>query len=124
MARSACTRCALQKIAGYRGLLAIGPFGPSMARSVGTVLALIKVMDDLSDPSKVGAGIAAAFVATIYGVGFANLLFIPIAQKLKSIIHARSRVRELLIEGFIGITEGENPQMLKARLEGYLGSER
>ncbi len=98
----------------------MGGYSPTIG-ILGTVLALIKVMGDLAEPEKLGAGIAVAFVATIYGVSFANLLFLPIANKLKAQIIERMRLREMLVEGFVGISEGENPHLLQVRLSSYIG---
>jgi chemotaxis protein MotA len=77
-------------------------------------------MENLSDPSKLGAGIAVAFVATIYGVGLANLIFLPVSNKLKSIIAERVVLREMLIDGLLAIINGENPRMIESRLKGYV----
>ena len=73
---------------------------------LGAVMGLIQVMGNLSDPSKLGSGIAVAFVATIYGVGAANLLFLPIANKLKNIVHRQALMREMIVEGMASIAEG------------------
>jgi len=84
------------------------------------VLGLMAVMQNLADPSKLGHGIAAAFVATIYGIGLANLFFLPMASKLKVAIAGLSESREMVIEGMIGIAQGENPRSIEAKLQGYL----
>lgn len=97
----------------------MGGYAPTIG-IIGAVMGLIHVMQNLSDPSKLGAGIATAFVATIYGVGLANLLFIPVAAKLKSQIHSYSQSREMLIEGIAAIAEGENPRNVEIKLQGYL----
>jgi chemotaxis protein MotA len=78
------------------------------------------VMQNLADPSKLGAGIAAAFTATVYGIGLANLFFLPMANKLKTAVHAQSHIREMVIEGMIAIAQGDNPRSIEARLQGYL----
>ncbi len=83
---------------------------------LGAVLGLIQVMQHLSEPSRLGEGIAVAFVATIYGVGVANLLLLPIATKLRTKAHFEARRRELIVEGILGITEGLNPRTLRERL--------
>ncbi len=88
---------------------------------IGAVMGLIHVMQNLADPSKLGSGIATAFVATIYGVGLANLLFLPIAGKLKSKVHAQSQMGEMIIEGVISIAEGENPRNIETKLRGFVG---
>jgi chemotaxis protein MotA len=77
-------------------------------------------MKNLTDPSKLGHGIAAAFTATIYGIGSANLLFLPMASKLKGVVHRQQVEREMLIEGLIAIAEGENPRNIESRLNGFL----
>lgn len=96
-----------------------GGYAPTVG-ILGAVMGLIHVMENLADPAKLGAGIAVAFVATIYGVGSANLFLLPIANKLKSIIHRQSKVREMVIEGLTAIAEGENPRAIESKLQGYL----
>jgi chemotaxis protein MotA len=96
----------------------MGGYSPTIG-IIGAVMGLIHVMNNLADPSKLGSGIATAFVATIYGVGFANLLFLPMAHKLKSQVHSQSRFREMVVEGVISIAEGENPRNIETRLQGY-----
>ena len=96
-----------------------GIYAPTLG-IIGAVMGLMAVMQNLADPSKLGAGIAAAFVATIYGIGFANLFLLPMANKLKAIIQARSRDQEMLVEGLVSIARGENPRNIEARLSGYL----
>ena len=98
---------------------AMGGYSPTIG-IIGAVMGLIHVMQNLSDPSKLGAGIATAFVATIYGVGLANLFFIPVATKLKGQVLAYSQAREMMIEGIIAIAEGENPRNVEIKLQGYL----
>jgi chemotaxis protein MotA len=87
---------------------------------IGAVLGLMHVMQNLSDPSKLGGGIAVAFVATIYGVAFANLLFLPIANKLKSIIMEQANLREMVVDGLMGIANGDNPRQIEVKLQGYI----
>jgi chemotaxis protein MotA len=101
---------------------AMGGYSPTVG-IIGAVMGLIHVMQNLSDPSKLGAGIATAFVATIYGVGLANLLFLPVAGKLRAHAQALSRRRELIIEGLISIAEGENPKNIESKLQGFLQKE-
>lgn len=98
---------------------AMGGYAPTVG-ILGAVMGLIHVMGNLADPSKLGAGIATAFVATIYGVGFANLLFLPLAAKLKAVIKTQSNLREMMIEGLLAIADGENPRTIEMKLEGYL----
>ena len=87
---------------------------------IGAALGLIEVMKNLADPSKLGHGIAAAFTATIYGIASANLLFLPMASKLKSVIKHSSGEREMIIEGLIAIAQGENPRNIESKLAGFL----
>ena len=98
---------------------AMGGYAPTVG-ILGAVMGLITVMSHLDDPSKLGEGIATAFVATVYGVGAANLLFLPIASKLKFLVRQRSRTLEMITEGLIGIAILESPLQLETRLRGYL----
>jgi len=97
----------------------MGGYSPTIG-IIGAVMGLIHVMRNLADPNELGPGIAIAFVATIYGVGFANLFLIPIANKIKSCIYQQSQYRELIIEGIISIADGENPRSIEVKLESYL----
>jgi chemotaxis protein MotA len=94
-----------------------GGYAPTVG-ILGAVLGLIQVMQHLSDPSKLGAGIAVAFVATVYGVGTANLIFLPMATKLKMKARHEARRRELMLEGVLAIQEGMNPQLISEKLHG------
>jgi len=98
---------------------AMGGYSPTIG-IIGAVIGLIHVMQNLAKPELLGSGIATAFVATIYGVGLANLLFIPVANKLKSHIHQASQAREMLIEGITSIAEGENPRNIELKLSGFV----
>lgn len=97
----------------------MGIYSPTLG-IIGAVLGLIAVMKNLADPSKLGQGIAAAFTATIYGIGAANLALLPIASKLKGVINAQTEEREMIVEGLIAIAQGENPRNIEARLNGYV----
>ncbi|WP_339338795.1 flagellar motor protein [uncultured Oceanicoccus sp.] len=97
----------------------MGGYAPTIG-IIGAVMGLIQVMSNLSDPSKLGSGIAIAFVATIYGVGFANLLLLPIASKLRNLARLEAQFRDLMIEGIISIAEGENPVAIQLKLNGFL----
>ena len=97
----------------------MGGYSPTIG-IIGAVMGLIQVMSNLSDPTKLGTGIAIAFVATIYGVGFANLLLLPVASKLRNRARAEARYRELVIEGIISVAEGENPRAIELKLDGFL----
>ncbi|MGA7339811.1 MAG: flagellar motor protein [Terracidiphilus sp.] len=96
-----------------------GGFSPTVG-ILGAVLGLIQVMQHLDNIHEVGRGIAVAFVATIYGVGIANLFFLPFAGKMRIRIRDGHRRREMLLEGVISILEGMNPRMLEIKLAGFL----
>lgn len=96
-----------------------GGYAPTIG-ILGAVMGLIHVMENLSDPSKLGAGIAVAFVATIYGVGSANLIFLPIAKKLLANIARLVALREMFVDGLVGIANGDNPRIIESRMQGYL----
>jgi chemotaxis protein MotA len=96
----------------------MGVYSPTLG-IIGAVMGLMAVMANLADPSKLGHGIAAAFVATIYGIAFANLVFLPMSTKLKTVIYGQTQVRVMVIEGIIAIAHGENPRNIEAKLEGY-----
>ena len=98
---------------------AAGGYSPTIG-ILGAVLGLIHVMENLTDPSKLGAGIAVAFVATIYGVGLANLVFLPMANKLKAHINRQVVRREMIVDGLVGIANGDNPRIIESRLQGYV----
>lgn len=89
---------------------------------LGTVMGLVHIMGNLSDPDSLGPAIAVAFLATLYGVGFANLIFLPLGSKIKLLAHQEVAFGELIIAGIIGLQSGENPRNLKERLDVLLGS--
>lgn len=95
-----------------------GGFCPTIG-IIGAVLGLIHVMGNLSDTSKLGAGIAVAFVATVYGVGFANLLFIPLSSKIKKQIHAQMRVRRMTLEGALLVNSGLSSTVVDQKVRAY-----
>jgi chemotaxis protein MotA len=97
----------------------MGMYSPTLG-IIGAVLGLMAVMQNLDDPSKLGHGIAAAFTATVYGIGMANLFFLPVSNKLKVAVHARSHLCEMQVEGLIGIAQGENPRIIEGKLLGFL----
>ena len=86
---------------------------------IGAVLGLIQVMQNLSDPSKLGAGIAVAFVATVYGVGFANLISIPFSTKIKLKAEQEFLVKTIMIEGIMAIQAGESPALIERKLNAF-----
>jgi chemotaxis protein MotA len=96
-----------------------GGFSPTIG-ILGAVLGLIQVMQHLDKIDEVGKGIAVAFVATIYGVGAANLFFLPAAGKLRIRVRDEHQRREMMLEGVIAILEGINPRMLEVKLSGFL----
>ncbi|HET7266977.1 MAG TPA: flagellar motor protein [Rhodanobacteraceae bacterium] len=96
-----------------------GVYSPTMG-ILGAVMGLIAVMQALADPSKLGHGIAAAFVATIYGISLAYLFMLPMSNKLKSITRSRTQLHELLVEGLISIAQGDNPRHIENKLKGFL----
>lgn len=97
----------------------MGGYAPTIG-IIGAVMGLIHVMGNLDNPEMLGPGIAVAFVATIYGVGLANLLFLPIASKMRSCARSQAHFRELTIEGLIAIAEGENPKTIKRKLQSFV----
>jgi len=98
---------------------AAGGYAPTIG-ILGAVVGLIQVMEHLTDPARLGGGIAVAFVATVYGVGLANLVFLPIGNKLKSVIARLVSLREMFLDGIASIASGENPRITQGKLEGYL----
>lgn len=94
----------------------MGGYAPTIG-ILGAVLGLMQVLGSLSEPDQIGPGIATAFVATIYGVGSANLLFLPLAQRLKHIVRKEYLYNELIIEGLVAIAEGEHPNSIRYRYE-------
>ena len=97
----------------------MGVYSPTLG-IIGAVLGLMAVLQNLADPSKLGHGIAAAFTATIYGIGLANLFFLPVFGKLKVIIARQTQFREMVIDGMLSIARGFSPCAIEAKLQGYL----
>ncbi len=98
---------------------AAGGYAPTIG-IIGAILGLIHVLKNVTDPTKIGVGIATAFVATIYGVGSANLLFIPISKRIINKIEEEIILMELMTEGILGIEAGMNPYYLRAKLESFI----
>ena len=96
----------------------MGGYSPTIG-ILGAVLGLIQAMGHLDHPEQLGQGIATAFIATIYGVGFANLLYIPIANKIRAIIHQQSMFREMMIEGLVAVANVENPRAIENKLSAF-----
>jgi chemotaxis protein MotA len=97
---------------------AAGGYAPTIG-ILGAVLGLIHVMENLSEPGKLGSGIAVAFVATLYGVGLANLVFLPIANKLKAIVHSQVARREMVADVFFSLASGDNARLIEERMSAY-----
>ena len=97
---------------------AAGGYAPTIG-IIGAVMGLIQVMKHLEDIKEVGHGIAVAFVATVYGVGSANIFFLPAAAKLRTRMHAASLRKDMILEGVIGIVEGLNPTLIRMKLDAY-----
>lgn len=97
----------------------MGGYAPTVG-IIGAVMGLIHVMGNLADPSQLGTGIAVAFVATIYGVAIANLILLPLAGKIKTVVLRQSRYREMILEGLLSIADGENPRSIELKLQGFL----
>jgi chemotaxis protein MotA len=105
---------------GAKVFEAMGGYAPTVG-ILGAVLGLIHVMENLNDPSKLGGGIATAFVATVYGVGSANLLFLPLANKIKRKLALEKERRVLIAEAALSIQAGLNPRVLREKLLAYAG---
>ena len=108
-----------KELAAAKVFEGFGGYAPCVG-IIGAVMGLIHVMNNLSDPAALGPGIAVAFVATIYGVGMANMLFLPAANKLKGIIAHQTHYKEMVLDGLVSIAEGENPRNIDSKLQGYL----
>ena len=106
-------------LAGAKVYEMAGIYSPTLG-IIGAVMGLMAVMQNLADPSKLGHGIAAAFVSTIYGVALANLFMLPMSARLKSLVSKQTRMREILIEGLVSIAQGDNPRQIESRLQGYV----
>lgn len=96
----------------------MGGYSPTIG-IIGAVLGLIQAMSHIEDPNKLAVGIATAFVATIYGVGFANFIYIPVANKLKHVIYEQMLYKEMLVEGLYAIANGESPKAIELKLSSY-----
>ena len=100
-----------------------GGFAPTMG-IIGTVMGLISVLGNLASPEELGESIAAAFIATLYGVGSANLLFLPFGKKLKVKGKKEKMVNELIVEGLLSIQAGENPRVLREKLNSIMTEDK
>jgi chemotaxis protein MotA len=111
-----------ENMVGAKVWEAAGGYSPTIG-IIGAVLGLIHVMENLSDPSKLGGGIAVAFVATVYGVGSANLVYLPLANKLKRKLGLAMERKVVITEGVLAIQEGLNPRVLEEKLRALTGEE-
>jgi chemotaxis protein MotA len=110
-----------EEISSSKVYTSAGGYAPTIG-VLGAVMGLIHVMGNISDPSKLGAGIAVAFVATLYGVGIANLFLLPMGGKLKAQLSEKVHHMEMIIEGACAIAASENPMIVEQRLSAYLSS--
>ena len=100
-------------------LEALGSFAPAFGM-IGTLVGLVQMLQNLSDPSKIGGGMATALLTTLYGAMAANMLFIPLAGKLDVRAGEEALLRELMIEGIVAIQSGEGPQLIKEKLKSFV----
>lgn len=107
------------QLAGAKIWTDAGGYAPTIG-IIGAVLGLIHVMSNLTDTSKLGAGIAVAFVATVYGVGSANLFFLPIGSKIKRKVKRQLEIKAMILEGAIGIMSGLNPFVIEEKMRAYM----
>ena len=112
-----------QELQSSRVFEALGGFAPTFG-IVGAVLGLIQVMSSLEDTSLLGKGIAAAFVATLYGVGIANLFFLPVAGKIKNKLREKILIKEMISQGLLSIQLGENPAIIQEKMYSFLSYAR
>jgi chemotaxis protein MotA len=105
--------------AGRAPFMQAGGYAPTMG-IVGTVFGLVNVMNNLNQPSTLGPLIAAAFLATLMGVGSANVVFLPMANRLKELSEAELHFREMTLEGILGIQAGDNPRVIAEKLMAYV----
>jgi chemotaxis protein MotA len=115
------THLELRGEAEAKAFEAAGGYAPTIG-IIGAVLGLMQVMKNLANIDEVGRGIASAFVATVYGVGAANLLFLPAAGKLKARLASAVQLREMMLDGVLAIVEGLNPKLIRTKLDAYVAS--
>ncbi|MGQ3480950.1 flagellar motor protein [Paenibacillus sp. TY11] len=100
-----------------------GGYAPTMG-IIGTVMGLIHVLGSLTEPTALGPSIAVAFIATLYGVASANLIFLPIASKIRACSESEIIIMDLLLQGILAIQNGENPKLVRKKLEFFIRSEQ
>lgn len=104
---------------GYQIFETAGGYAPTMG-IIGTVMGLVRVLGSLANPETLGPAIAEAFIATLYGVGSANIFWLPVGEKLKNIAKKETMLRELEIEGILSLQAGSNPLLIRDRLTAFL----
>jgi len=104
---------------GQNIMKAMGTYAPAFGM-IGTLIGLIKMLQTLSDPTQIGAGMAVALVTTFYGAFLANLIFLPIAGKLETLSEAEISQRQMVIEGILSIQSGENPRVIEQKLNTFI----
>jgi chemotaxis protein MotA len=104
---------------GYGLFEGMGGYSPTMG-IIGTVMGLVSVLSSLEEPEGLGEKIAVAFIATLYGVAFANLVWLPIGKKLQTFSRKEAHIREMMIEGVLAVQAGENPRVIREKLETFL----
>jgi chemotaxis protein MotA len=104
---------------GAAMLEAMGGYSPTMG-IIGTVMGLVHVLENLSEPDKLGPLIASAFLATLYGIFFANALFLPLGAKLKGKSGEEAHLKQLIVEGILAVQSGDNPRVVREKLDAYL----
>ncbi len=104
---------------GKKMLDALGSFAPAFGM-IGTLVGLVQMLQNLSDPSMIGAGMATALLTTLYGAMAANMVFIPMAGKLEQRAKEEALLRELMIEGIVAIQSGDGPQLIKEKLKSFI----
>jgi len=112
-------RMSQRHASAYAILEAMGGYAPTMG-IIGTVMGLVSVLSHAEDPSEMAASIATAFLATLYGVATANLLWLPLGSKLKQADHEEVLIRHIIAEGVLAIQGGDNPRVVRTKLESSL----
>lgn len=107
------------EMVGYQIFMTMGGFAPTMG-IIGTVMGMVNVLSNLSSPEELGGAIAVAFLATLYGIASANILWIPFATKIKNNLKRQTFLMEMMLEGIMSIQNGENPRLLREKLKIFL----
>lgn len=113
------TECRLERELDAAAVFAsLGGYAPTIGL-IGAVLGLMQVLGNLSEPDQLGPGIASAFVATVYGVAAANLLFLPLAERLKTLVLDSANLDDMIVDGVVSLAQGEHPRTIETRLASY-----